>query len=55
MHLVLIRYKDCSSNVRDIAVLRNKPSAEKYVEGLKQKFPSYQCGEFEFARVKYIK
>lgn len=55
MHLVLIRHKDHTNAVRDIAVLRNQPSAEKYVEELKQKYPSYQAGEFEYAKVKYIK
>ena len=55
MHLVLIRYKNDDGTTRDIAALRNKPSAERYVEELKQKFPSYQVGEFEYARIKYVK
>lgn len=55
MHLVLIRYKNHDGSVRDIAALRNEPSAKKYVEELKKKYPSYNCGTFEYSKVKYIK
>ena len=54
MHLILIRYKN-EDSIRDIAVARNKPNAQKYVENLKTQYPSYRNGEFEFTRVKYIK
>ena len=55
MHLVLIRFKQYDGTVRDIAAVRNKPAADKLIKELQEKYPSYQTGEFEHSRIKYIK
>ena len=55
MNLVLIRFKTADGKVRDVAALRNTPSAKSYVKELLEKYPSYRNGEFEYSRIKYVK
>lgn len=55
MHFVLIRFEDYNKNTRDVAVVRNKPSADRLIKGLQERFPSYRCGAFKTSPVKYIK
>lgn len=55
MQMVLIQFKTHRDPPRDLCVARNKPTADKYVETLIKKYPSYQLGEFIYKKVKYIK
>lgn len=55
MQMVLIQFKTYNNEPRDICVVRNKPTADKYVEALVKKYPSYTTGEFIYKKIKYIK
>ena len=39
----------------DICIVRSQGEAKKYTEFLKAKYPSYQCGEFAYKKITFIK
>jgi len=56
MHMVLIRFKQHTTEApRDICITRDQPSADRHIQELINKYPSYATGEFIFKRIKLIK
>lgn len=56
MHMTMIQFKLFGkTDYTDICIVRSKGEARKYTEFLKAKYPSYECGEFAYKKIKFIK